>query len=59
MVWSDVAGRNVVSLGDSSDWKQQNWVFQKLVACDEATFSAASHAHRSDGRTALRMNFSF
>jgi len=63
MVWSDDAGRNVVSPGDFSDWKQQNSVFQKLVAWDEATFSlsisAASEAHRSDGCTALRMNFSF
>jgi len=39
MVWSDDAGRNVVSPGDFSDWKQQNSVFQKLVAWDEATFS--------------------
>src|SRR6267142_1585109 len=37
MVWSDDAGRNVVSPGDFSDWKQQNSVFQKLVAWDEAT----------------------
>jgi putative ABC transport system permease protein len=39
MVWSDDAGRNVVSPGDFSDWKRQNSVFQKLVAWDEATFS--------------------
>jgi putative ABC transport system permease protein len=63
MVWSDNVGRNVVSPGDFSAWKQQNSVFQKLVAWDEATFSlsisAASETHRPDGRTALRMNFSF
>jgi putative ABC transport system permease protein len=39
MVWSEVHGRNVVSPGDFMDWKQQNSVFQNLVAWDEATFS--------------------
>jgi putative ABC transport system permease protein len=45
MVWSDDAGRNVVSPGDFSDWKQQNSVFQKLVAWDEATFSLSIDGH--------------
>jgi putative ABC transport system permease protein len=45
MVWSDDAGRNVVSPGDFSDWKQQNSVFQKLVAWDEATFSLSFDGH--------------
>jgi putative ABC transport system permease protein len=45
MVWSDHAGRNVVSPGDFSDWKQQNSVFQKLVAWDEATFSLSIDGH--------------
>jgi putative ABC transport system permease protein len=45
MVWSDDAGRNVVSPGDFSDWKQQNSVFQKLVAWDEATFSLSVDGH--------------
>jgi len=45
MVWSDDAGRNVVSPGDFSDWKQQNSVFQKMVAWDEATFSLSIDGH--------------
>jgi putative ABC transport system permease protein len=45
MVWSDDAGRNVVSPGDFSDWKRQNAVFQKLVAWDEATFSLSIDGH--------------
>jgi len=45
MVWSDDAGRNVVSPGDFLDWKQQNSVFQKLVAWDEATFSLSIEGH--------------
>jgi putative ABC transport system permease protein len=45
MVWSDDVGRNVVSPGDFSDWKQQNSVFQKLVAWDEATFSLSIDGH--------------
>jgi predicted permease len=45
MVWSDDAGRNAVSPGDFSDWKQQNSVFQKLVAWDEATFSLSIDGH--------------
>jgi putative ABC transport system permease protein len=39
MVWSDDDGRNVVSPGDFLDWKQQNTVFQNLVAWDEWTFN--------------------
>jgi len=39
MVWSEIHGRNVVSPADFLDWKQQNSVFQNLVAWDEATFS--------------------
>jgi putative ABC transport system permease protein len=39
MVWSDDDGRNVVSPGDFFDWKQQNRVFQNLVAWDEWTFN--------------------
>jgi len=45
MVWSDDVGRNGVSPGDFSDWKQQNSVFQKLVAWDEATFSLSIDGH--------------
>ena len=45
MVWSDDAGRNVVSPGDFFDWKRQNSVFQKLVAWDEATFSLSIDGH--------------
>jgi putative ABC transport system permease protein len=39
MVWSDDDGRNVVSPGDFLDWRQQNTVFQNLVAWDEWTFN--------------------
>jgi putative ABC transport system permease protein len=39
MVWSDDDGRNIVSPGDFFDWKQQNTVFQNLVAWDEWTFN--------------------
>src|SRR5580704_14242556 len=39
MVWSKIGGRNVVSPGDFLDWKQQNSVFQNLVAWDEWTFN--------------------
>jgi putative ABC transport system permease protein len=39
MVWSDDNGRNVVSPGDFLDWKQQNTVFQNLVAWDLWTFN--------------------
>src|SRR5580692_8156741 len=46
MVWSKVDGeRNVVSPGDYLDWKQQNVVFQNLVAWDEATFSLSLGDH--------------
>src|ERR1700722_8479355 len=39
MVWSNDDGRNVVSPGDFLDWRQQNAVFQKLVAWDDWTFN--------------------
>jgi putative ABC transport system permease protein len=39
MVWSNEGGRNVVSPGDFLDWRQQNSVFQDLVAWDEWTFN--------------------
>jgi putative ABC transport system permease protein len=47
MVWSQFnsTGRNVVSPGDFLDWKQQNSVFQNLVAWDEATFSLSVDGH--------------
>jgi putative ABC transport system permease protein len=49
LVWSKINGhRNPVCAGAYLDWKRQNTVFQDVVAWS-----------RSDGRTALRMNFSF
>ncbi|MBV8515152.1 MAG: ABC transporter permease, partial [Acidobacteria bacterium] len=39
MVWSNDNGRNVTSPADFLDWQRDNTVFQKLVACDEATFN--------------------
>jgi predicted permease len=46
MVWLKVDGdRNVVSPGDFFDWKQQNSVFQNLIAWDEATFSLSAGDH--------------
>jgi len=45
MVWSNDNGKNIVSPGDFLDWREQNSVFQNLVAWDEWTFNLSG-----DGR---------
>lgn len=46
MVWSKVNGhKNAVSAADYSDWKNQNNVFQDLVAWSGGTFSLSVDGH--------------
>ena len=56
MVWSDDAGRNVVSPGDFSDWKQQNGCFRNWLRGTRRRLAcrSARRAKRIDPMAALR-----